>query len=141
MARVSGGLHSGEACPRGLVSQQRAPVCCIIRKGTDMNLADVIALAKSGYKKKDIDELLALEIAEEAEPEAENGAKEPPQDEPDPEPTEPSIDIENLRRENEELKNQLSELQKKNREKSVADPGDAAAERAKRLAERAKDFM
>lgn len=44
-----------------------------------MNLIDIISLAKAGYKKADIDELLAIQIDE-------------PEPEPQPDSTEPDID-------------------------------------------------
>ena len=40
-----------------------------------MTLADIIALTRSGYKKKDIDELLSMELPEETE-ELENSPEE-----------------------------------------------------------------
>lgn len=61
-----------------------------------MNLLDIISLAKAGYKKSDIDELLAIQVDEpdpepqpdstdvKTAPEGGSGASpEPPEDEPD----------------------------------------------------------
>lgn len=106
-----------------------------------MTLADIIALSKSGYKKKDIDELLAMELPEE-DPEPESPEKTPEhgdQDQEEPEADKESMD--NIKEENEKLKAQLEQLQKENREKDRTDPADTEAARLKRLQERAKQFM
>ena len=88
-----------------------------------MNLLDIISLAKAGYKKADIDELLAIQIDEpEPEPaagstEPENGSKGEP--EPSPEPSANGPDYEKLYKEVLEqvniLKEDLKVAQEQNR--------------------------
>ena len=62
-----------------------------------MNLLDIISLAKAGYKKADIDELLAIQIDEpEPEPqpdstEPENGSKGEPEPSPEPSANDPDF--------------------------------------------------
>lgn len=96
-----------------------------------MNLLDIISLAKAGYKKADIDELLAIQIDEpEPEPqpnstEPENGSKGEP--EPSPEPSAKDPDYEQLynelRSELDKVKNDLKVAQEHNRSKPI-DPND-----------------
>lgn len=89
-----------------------------------MNLLDIISLAKAGYKKADIDELLAIQIDEpEPEPQPDNstepdiGAKGAP--DPSPEPSADDPDYEKLYKEVLEqlniLKEDLKVAQEQNR--------------------------
>lgn len=96
-----------------------------------MNLLDIISLAKAGYKKADIDELLAIPI-DEPEPEPAAGSTDPDdgskgEPEPSPEPSANDPDYEqlynDLRSELEKVKNDLKVAQDANRKKPV-DPGD-----------------
>ena len=88
-----------------------------------MNLLVIISLAKAGYKKADIDELLAIQIDEpEPEPQPDNST-EPDIDAkgaPDPSP-EPSADVpdyeqlyNDLRSELDKVKNDLKVAQQRN---------------------------
>ena len=88
-----------------------------------MNLFDIISLAKAGYKKADIDELLAIQIDEpEPEPQPDNstepdiGAKGAP--DPSPEPSADNPDYEQLynelRSELDKVKNDLKVAQQRN---------------------------
>lgn len=96
-----------------------------------MNLLDIISLAKAGYKKADIDELLAIQIDEpEPEPQPEStepdvGAKGAP--DPSPEETANDPDYEqlynDLRSELDKVKNDLKVAQERNRTKPV-DPAN-----------------
>lgn len=92
-----------------------------------MNLLDIISLAKAGYKKADIDELLAIQI-DEPEPEPAAGSTEPDdgskgEPEPSPEPSADDPDYEQLynelRSELEKVKNDLKVAQDANRKKPV----------------------
>ena len=96
-----------------------------------MNLLDIISLAKAGYKKADIDELLAIQI-DEPEPEPAAGSTEPDdgskgEPEPSPEPSANDPDYEqlynDLRSELNKVKNDLKVAQEQNRRKPV-DPKD-----------------
>ena len=87
-----------------------------------MNLLDIISLAKAGYKKADIDELLAIQI-DEPEPEPQPNSTEPDigaKGAPDPSP-EPSADdpdyeqlYNDLRSELDKVKNDLKVAQQRN---------------------------
>ena len=119
-----------------------------------MNINDIIALAKSGYKKKDIDELLKLEVPE--------PATEPV---PDPEPAQP---IENGQKDdaedlapggdnkvddsiNEQLEaaqKRISELEAKlqraqsvNIQKNIDNGRNEVAERESRIADYVRNMM
>lgn len=96
-----------------------------------MNLIDIISLAKAGYKKADIDELLAIQI-DEPEPEPAAGSTEPDdgskgEPEPSPEPSANDPDYEklynDLRSELDKVKNDLKVAQDANRKKPV-DPNE-----------------
>lgn len=96
-----------------------------------MNLIDIIALAKAGYKKADIDELLAVPI-DEPDPEPAAGSTEPDdgskgEPEPSPEPSANDPDYEQLynelRSELDKVKNDLKVAQDANRKKPV-DPNE-----------------
>lgn len=96
-----------------------------------MNLLDIISLAKAGYKKADIDELLAIQI-DEPEPEPAAGSTEPDdgskgEPEPSPEPSAKDPDYEqlynDLRSELDKVKNDLKVAQDANRKKPV-DPNE-----------------
>ncbi len=92
-----------------------------------MNLLDIISLAKAGYKKADIDELLAIQI-DEPEPEPQPDSTEPDIDakgagDPSPEPSADGPDYEQLynelRSELDKVKNDLKVAQDANRKKPV----------------------
>lgn len=105
-----------------------------------MTIQDIIALAKSGYKKKDIEELLKLEIPEEPEPESpEKDPEHAPEEPEEPEEKDDSIDDKELRIQ--ELEAQIRKLQEANRNKDQSGGSDPEAERKKRMIERAKSFM
>ena len=78
-----------------------------------MNLIDIISLAKAGYKKADIDELLAVPV-DEPDPESAAGSTEPEngskgEPEPSPEPSANDPDYERLYKEVLEQLNILKE--------------------------------
>ena len=87
-----------------------------------MNLLDIISLAKAGYKKADIDELLAIQIDEpEPEPaagstEPDNGSKGEPEPSPEPSANDPDYEqlYNDLRSELEKVKNDLKVAQQRN---------------------------
>ena len=88
-----------------------------------MTIADIIALAKQGYKPGDIKEL--IELAKTVpEPESEPEKKEPEKKEPESEPEKkkPEFDyaaeIEKLKQENEKIKTDLAAAQAENRRAS-----------------------
>lgn len=81
-----------------------------------MNLTDVIALARAGYKKKDIDELLAIEVEEPEEPQEKVEEKEEPEETEEEE--EPAVDYKKLYEESQE---QLKAAQKKNVKEPMKD--------------------
>lgn len=96
-----------------------------------MNLLDIISLAKAGYKKADIDELLAIPI-DEPDPEPAAGSTDPDdgskgEPEPSPEPSANDPDYEQLynelRSELDKVKNDLKVAQDANRKKPV-DPNE-----------------
>lgn len=87
-----------------------------------MNLIDIISLAKAGYKKADIDELLAIQI-DEPEPEPQPDSTEPDIDAkgaPDPSPESSANDPDyeqlynDLRSELDKVKNDLKVAQQRN---------------------------
>ena len=93
-----------------------------------MNLLDIISLAKAGYKKADIDELLAIQIDEpEPEPQPDNstepdiGAKGAPDPSPEPSADDPDYEqlYNDLRSELDKVKNDLKVAQDANRKKPV----------------------
>ena len=88
-----------------------------------MNLLDIISLAKAGYKKADIDELLAIQIDEpEPEPQPDNstepdiGAKGAPDPSPEPSADDPDYEqlYNDLRSELDKVKNDLKVAQQRN---------------------------
>lgn len=87
-----------------------------------MNLLDIISLAKAGYKKADIDELLAIQIDEpEPEPqpistEPDIGAKGAPDPSPEPSADDPDYEqlYNDLRSELDKVKNDLKVAQQRN---------------------------
>ena len=86
-----------------------------------MTIADIIALAKQGYKPGDIKEL--IELAKTVpEPAPEKKEPEPEKKEPEPEKKEPEPDyaaeIEKLKQENEKIKTDLAAAQAENRRAS-----------------------
>ena len=120
-----------------------------------MNLSDIIALAKQGYKPSDIRELIALGNEQE---------KKQPDPQPDPEPTTPpepaaepapeqgaetterrpeavaeSADIDKKDPQIEDLKRQIAELQAANARRGQPDKGQKSNEEI--LAEMAKGFV
>lgn len=87
-----------------------------------MTIADIIALAKQGYKPGDIRDLIELsktvpEPAPEPDPEPEPA----PEDEKKPEP-DYAAEIEKLKQENEKIKNDLAAAQAENRRASNPEP-------------------
>ncbi len=105
-----------------------------------MNLLDIISLAKAGYKKADIDELLAIQIDEpEPEPQPDStepdiGAKGAPDPSPEPSANDPDYEqlYNELRSELDKVKNDLKVAQEHNRQKPVdpdhPDPMDDLAD-------------
>ena len=91
-----------------------------------MTIADIIALAKQGYKPGDIKELIELaKTVPEPEPEKKEPEKKEPESEPEkkePEKKEPGFDyaaeIEKLKQENEKIKTDLAAAQAENRRAS-----------------------
>lgn len=87
-----------------------------------MNLIDIISLAKAGYKKADIDELLAIQIDEpEPEPQPDStepdiGAKGAPDPSPEPSADDPDYEqlYNELRSELDKVKNDLKVAQQRN---------------------------
>ena len=87
-----------------------------------MNLLDIISLAKAGYKKADIDELLAIQIDEpEPEPQPDStepdiGAKGAPDPSPEPSANDPDYEqlYNDLRSELDKVKNELKVAQQRN---------------------------
>ena len=88
-----------------------------------MNLIDIISLAKAGYKKADIDELLAIQIDEpEPEPQTDNstepdiGAKGAPDPSPEPSADDPDYEqlYNDLQSELDKVKNDLKVAQQRN---------------------------
>lgn len=90
-----------------------------------MNLNDIIALAKQGYKPSDIKELIALseqsevivvepEAPAEVQPTEVEAAKEP--DKPLDKVAEPAVDYKKLYEDSQKL---ISDLQKQNRDRNV----------------------
>ena len=119
-----------------------------------MNISDIIALSKAGYKKKDIDELLALDNKPEApepasepepEPDTGNGQKDDPNVDPEPEPQPVNDDINKLKEQYDqkiaELKKKLEAAQKANVSKNIDNGKDEAAERLKRITDYARSKM
>lgn len=105
-----------------------------------LTLTDIIALSKSGYKKKDIDELLSMEIPEESE-ELESVQEDETQSHLQQELKDDNEESINYKEEYEQLKAQLKELQEMNRNKDLSDISDSVEERKQRMLERAKKFM
>lgn len=105
-----------------------------------LTLADIISLSKSGYKKKDIDELLSMEIPEESE-ELESIQEDESQSNHQQELKDDDEESIKYKEENERLKAQLKELQEMNRNKDSSDNSDSPEERQRRIMERAKKFM
>lgn len=110
-----------------------------------MNLNDIIALAKSGYKKKDIDELLKLEIPTEEE---ETKESTPEEDDADSESNlNNSNDVEideklkNALDKINELEEKLSKAQKDNVNKNNDNLHNEVKERNDRISSYAKNFM
>lgn len=114
-----------------------------------MNLSELIALAKAGYKKKDIDELLKLDATPEPEPEEpapENGPKEDAELQPAGEESPDNDEIENeelnaAREEIDKLKKDLDLAQSLNRLFDVTQNMDDKEERDKRIREFARELM
>lgn len=120
-----------------------------------MTINEIIALAKAGYKKKDIDAYLAAEDKPEPdtsdpdtsdlEPVIENGQKDGAEDNPDPQPDnaddEIKTELEKTRAELEDLKKKLAAAQKENIKKNNDSHTDTAAEREKRIQDYARRMM
>ena len=83
-----------------------------------LNITDIIALAKQGYKPSDIKELLELGQATEPIPDESAQGETPdeketiPEDKPEPEKEDPEKDAEALRAEIISLNDKIKELQK-----------------------------
>ena len=119
-----------------------------------MTLSEIISLTKAGYKKKDIDDMIAQEKAAPAdpdpqpEPQPDPDPAPDPQPDPEPEPASQPDDQNDLsklldaeKKKNEELTAKLKKAQAANVKKNI-DPGkDEKAERIKRMEERARSFM
>lgn len=115
-----------------------------------MTINEIIALAKAGYKKKDIDEIIAAEDNPEPdpsdpEPVDENGQKDDAEDNPEPQPDndndEIKTELEKTRAELEDVKKKLAAAQKENIRKNNDSHTDTAAEREKRLQDYARKMM
>lgn len=112
-----------------------------------MNLLDIISLTKAGYKKKDIDDLLKLELepAEPDEPETENEPEEVSQDQPEESGTESempeTVTVESLQKKIEKLEVDLKQAQKQNREKGEELDHNQPDETQKRLEALARSYM
>ena len=117
-----------------------------------MNINDIIALAKSGYKKKDIDELLKLELPEPAEPDpeplpdTENGQKDGAEGDPVPEDDVPDIEYITLeydkaQKEIADLKTKLQKAQQQNINRNIDPVKDERAERTRRITDYARNLM
>lgn len=87
-----------------------------------MTIADIIALAKQGYKPGDIRDLIELsKTAPEPEPEPDTKEPEPEPDKKEPEP-DYAAEIEKLKQENEKIKNDLAAAQAENRRAPNPEP-------------------
>ena len=119
-----------------------------------MKLTDIIALAKAGYQKEDVDELLAMDNKPEApepasepepEPDTGNGQKDDPKVDPEPEPQPVNDDIQKLKTQYDQriadLEKKLETAQKKNINHNNDDGKNEAAERNKRIADYARSLM
>ena len=119
-----------------------------------MNINDIIALAKSGYKKKDIDELLKLEVPEPAaepvpDPEPaqpiENGQKDDAEDVAPGEDSkvDDSINeqIEAAQKKIRELEAKLQKAQSVNIQKNVDNGRNEAADRKNRINDYVRNSM
>lgn len=112
-----------------------------------MNLNDIIALAKSGYRKKDIEELLAMDVTPENpdEPAPENDQKDDTNEQQAV--TDDSIDdniqkqIEEAQAEIQKLKDDLAAAQKLNRTYDITRGLDELEERRKRIEALARNMM
>ena len=118
-----------------------------------MNISDIIALSKAGYKKKDIDELLKMDIPQDPEPASEpepepdtgNGQKDGTKVDPDPASQPVNDDINKLKEQYDqkiaELEKKLEAAQKANVSKNIDNGKDEAAERLKRITDYARSKM
>lgn len=121
-----------------------------------MNMSDIIALAKAGYKKKDIDDLLKVELPDnepapvpadfpEPDQDTENGQRDDAEGDPglpDPDPgVEIKIEIEKQKQEIADLRQKLAAAQKANVSRNIDDGRDLTAERNARIANYARDLM
>lgn len=118
-----------------------------------MNISDIIALSKAGYRKKDIDELLKLDIPQdpdpasepEPEPDTGNGQKDGAKVDPEPDPQPVNDDINKLKEQYDqkiaELEKKLEAAQKTNVSKNIDNGKDEAAERLKRITDYARSKM
>lgn len=99
-----------------------------------MNLLDIISLTKAGYKKKDIDELLKVQIDESEEPENDDstGPENDSEGEPDDSPEDNNVDqdepseetdykklYDEMKKELDDVKKQLKTAQKNNIRKNM----------------------
>ena len=100
-----------------------------------LNLADIVALARSGYSVSDVKELINLSSSDdtpqeqeepkgEKETQTQESGKEPPQEMESKKPTEDPADasaIDEYKKKIEELENKISNLQKENVNKDNSD--------------------
>lgn len=119
-----------------------------------LNLTDIVALAKQGYKPSDIKELIELTKTEGPEGGADDQEQQPKPDEhekpseegekkdnkpSDDQPVDYKEEVEKLKNQLQETENKLKLLQKENT-KQNADTGDKKSD-AEMFAEVAKSFM
>ena len=114
-----------------------------------MKLTDIIALAKAGYKKDDIDELLQVPIDEPEPIPAAPDSTEPesgPEGGPEPSPEKPSPDqpdyeqlYKDMQKELEQVKNSLKVAQEMNRNASAG--GNPPSDPWKDLEDIARSYM
>lgn len=125
---MSGGIQPETygAFRAGLPGQQLSPRLYIRR--TKMKITEIIALAKAGYKKSDIDKIIEEEKAaaeseeidevEEIEEEKEEIKEEHIEEEKEEEPDYKAL-YEELKKSKEETEKKLKQAQKMNREKEI----------------------
>lgn len=119
-----------------------------------LNLNDIVALAKSGYKVDDIKELIKLSKEAETEESKPSGSEEEkevkkkeevlPEEEPKKgtveQPSEDTSKVIDYKKRTEELEEKLQELQKANTKKNMADKDDEKSD-LEVFADAMKSFM
>ena len=104
-----------------------------------MTIADIIALAKSGYKPGDIKELIELSKEAPADPQAEPNEPTPePKTDPEPQP-DLTAELEKLKAENEKIKADLLAAQEANRRQPNPEKPEQTLD--EKLTDIAKAFM